>query len=267
MVLERVAKILAKQHSQLENKLQRAGLVDDPESYVKKNLTMSLLLGTGISIILFLFIQNLLALLSALIFIPIAYLYFNRYVDVRINNLRKNIDSEIIFAGNFLMIELDSGVPIHRAFENLEKNYEYVGRYFGEIANKVYLGTSMQDAINDTIQSSPSSNLRRILWQILNSMKTGSNPAPALKSVIDNIVREQQIAVKEYGKKLRPMAMFYMMISIIVPSLGITMLVVFGSFLGLNMGLWFFLIIAFFIGFMQFMFLSIIRSQRPPLSV
>ena len=48
---------------------------------------------------------------------------------------------------------------------------------------------------------------------------------------------QQQIEVKEYGRKLNPLAMFYMMIAVIVPSLGMTMLVVLATFVGLKLSL------------------------------
>ncbi|MCF8013449.1 type II secretion system F family protein [Candidatus Woesearchaeota archaeon] len=156
---------------------------------------------------------------------------------------------------------------MHKAFENLEKNYDYVGRYFGDIINKTYLGTDIEDAINDTLMNAPSANLRKILWQVLNSLKTGADVGPALNSVIDQIVKEQKIAVKEYGKKLNPMAMFYMMISVIIPSLGTTMLVILATFMGLNISLGILLALAGLITFVQFMFMMMIKQARPPISM
>jgi flagellar protein FlaJ len=164
------------------------------------------------------------------------------------------------------MIEISAGVPMHKAFENIHLNYEVVGVYFGEIVSKIYLGTSIDDAVNEVLMFSPSPNLRRILWQLLNSIKTGSDLGPSLEVVINQIVKEQQVAVQEYGRKLNPLAMFYMMVAIIVPSLGTVMLVVLSSFLGLNISLVILLAIAGFVGFVQFMFLSVIKSTRPPIS-
>ena len=89
----------------------------------------------------------------------------------------------------------------------------------------------------------------------------------ALSSVFDQIVREQQIAVKEYGRKLNPMAMFYMLIAIIVPSLGTIMLVVMTTFIGFDLSLLILFLIVGFIWFIQFMFLAIIKSSRPPVDM
>ncbi len=250
----------------LKLKLRQAGIIDDPEDYIKKIIFTSCFMSFGLALVIFLFLQTLWTFLFVPFMIPLLFMYFLKYVDIKIEQVKRSIDQEIIFAGRFLIIELGSGVAIHKAFENIEKNYDVVGRYFGDIVNKTYLGTSLEDAINDTLIHTPSPNLRRVLWQILNSIKTGATVERSLNQIVDQIVREQQIAVKEYGKKLNPLAMFYMMVSIILPSIGTTMLVVLATFIGLNISMTMFVVLAGLIAFVQFMFLSIIRTSRPPIS-
>ena len=259
-------KRLARHIPGLSDKLHQAGIPDSPEEYVKKLFFTSVMLSFALTLVFFIFFFFFSVILLIPIITPLTFLYLTKYVDLKIETIRKRIDEEIVYAGRFLIIELESGVPMDKAFESLQKNYRVVGAYFGDIINRVYLGTNMEEAINDTLITSPSPTLRRILWQLLNSLKTGSDVAGAISSVIDQIVKEQQIAVKEYGKKLNPLAMFYMMVSVIIPSLGTTMLVVIVTFIGINLSLVVLLAIAAFIGFIQLMFLSIIKSSRPPIS-
>ncbi len=257
---------LAKNIHGLRLKLRQAGIFQEPEEYVKATFTTSLLLSIGVGFIFFFFTLSLWSVIVVPISLPLLFMYFIKFVDVKIEKIKKKIDEEILFAGRFLIIGLESGVPMHKIFEDMEKNYEYVGYYFGEILNKVYLGTSMEEAVNDTLNNSPSPNLRRLLWQVMNSLKTGTEVGGALNSVLDQITREQQIAVQEYGKKLSPLAMFYMTISIIVPSLGITMLVILATFIGLKITMPILVVLAVMIGFVQFMFLSMIKASRPSIS-
>jgi flagellar protein FlaJ len=146
---------------------------------------------------------------------------------------------------------------------NVSKNYEIIGGYFKEIVDKVSMGTSMEDAINETIESAPSSNLTKVLWQILNSLRTGADISKSLSNILDQIAREQIIEVKEYGRKLNPLAMFFMVVAIILPSLGITMFIVLTTFISVNIDLAALLAIALVLGFIQFMFFSMIKSSRP----
>lgn len=262
----KIYQYIAKKIPGLSTKLRQAGMLETPEEYVKSTFMTALMLSIGVFFIFFFFTVSPLSILIIPITIPLLFIYFIKYVDVKIERIKKKIDEEIIFAGRFLIIGLESGVPVHKIFEDMEKNYEYIGYYFGEILNRIYLGTTMEDAINETILINPSANLRRILWQVLNSLKTGTEVGHALNSVIDQIVREQAISVKEYGKKLSPLAMFYMTISIIIPSLGITMLVILATFMGLNITMTMLVFLAIMIGFVQFMFLSLVKSQRPSIS-
>lgn len=260
-------KQLAKRFPTLKDSLKSAGIVDTPEEYVKKTFMTALMMAVGLTAVVLIVFQKLFVILVPFIVGPPIFLYLMKFVDVKIVQLQRKIDEEIVFAGRFLIIELHSGVPIHEAFETLAANYETVGVYFGDIVDKMYLGTALEDSINDVLLNSPSPTLRRILWQLLNSMKTGSDIAPALNSVIEQIVKEQEIAVKEYGKKLNPLAMFYMMLAVIAPSLGIVMLVVMATFVGFSLSLTILLAIAGMIGFVQLMFMTIMKSSRPPISM
>lgn len=258
---------IARQIPGLKSKLQQAGIIETPDHYVKKIVFTAIMMSFGLIFIIFMFYPHISVFLIFPILAPLFFLYFLKYVDVKIQQLNRKIDQEIVFAGRFLVIELNSGVPIDKAFENIERNYEVVGKFFGDIMNKVYLGTDLEEAINDTLRNTASANLRRVLWQIINSIKTGAEAEKALNLIIDQIVKEQQIAVKEYGKKLNPIAMFYMMATIILPSIGTTMLVILATFIGLNITMPFFIVMAVLLAFVQFMFLSIIRSQRPPVTI
>jgi flagellar protein FlaJ len=258
--------MLARNQPDLQIKLMQAGMVDTAEEYIKKSAFNAVVLAIALGFIAFMLVVKPVVFLFSLIMLPIFYFYFLRYVDLKIDKIQKEIDREIIYAGRFLIIEIESGVSIYNAIENVEKNYVYVGKYFGDIINKVYLGTTIEDAINETMIMTPSNNLRKVLWQILNSIKTGSDIGPSLNTVVTQIMKEQQISVQEYGKKLNPLAMFYMMVAIILPSLGVTMIVVLATFLGIPISLTAFLAIAGFLGFIQFMFLSMVKSARPPIS-
>jgi len=188
-----------------------------------------------------------------------------RLPDIKISRREKDISREIIFAGRFLVIELESGVPLYNALSNLSKNYEVIGSYVREIINKVDLGTSLEDALNEAAELIPSNDLRRILWQIINSLRTGSNVSASLGSVIDQITKEQAIEVSKYGRKLNPLAMFYMIVAVIFPTLGVTMLIVLSSFMKFRMTLSILLLLAGLIAFVQFMFLSLVKFSRPPI--
>jgi archaeal flagellar protein FlaJ len=258
-----LSKIVAKRFPDLSLKLAQARIHETPEEYVKKTFMISLYLAIGVSMILFAFTKSA----GVLFFLPVIYaicfFYFIHRADAKIAVIQRDVSKEIIFAGRFLIIELDSGVPMYKAFQNMGRNYDAIGKYFNEVVHRVDLGTSMEESLNEAVQLAPSNDLRRVFWQILNSLKTGSQIGPALNNVVDQIVREQDIAVKEYGRKLNPLAMFYMMAAIIIPSLGTIMLLVLGTFIGIDMGMTLFLLIIGANIIIQLVFVVMIKSQRP----
>jgi len=252
-------------------KLKSAGMPDSKDEFIQKTLITTGYLTFALMLIFFLFFSNIAIktkLVIILIGMPILFIivftYLMKIPDAKVKSMEKEINREIIFAGRFIIIELESGVSLYQAMINIGKTYENVGKYFREIIEKVKVGTTMEVAINEAVETVPSNNMRKIFWQILNSLRTGSNISSSINAVIEQIQREQQIDVKEYGRKLNPLAMFYMMIAVIIPSLGMTMLIVLATFIGLNLTLPVLLSIVGFLGFIQFMFLAMIRSSRPP---
>ncbi len=259
---------IAKAFPGLKVRLKQAGMEDKPEDFIKKTFLSAFYMTTGLVVALFLILAKLnvlkgfLFLIIPVIFI-VMFFYMFRLPDVRIARKEKEISKEIVFAGRFIIIELESGVPLYNAMVNVSKNYEVIGRYFKELIDKVDLGTSMEDALNEAVEFIPSNDFRKILWQIINSIRTGSDIAKSLYSVMEQITKDQITEVNKYGKKLNPLAMFYMIIAVILPSLGMTMLIILSSFIKFELSLTILLALAGFLGFVQFMFIAMVKFSRP----
>ena len=254
----------------LKIKLLQAGIKKKPYDFIKQNLTLSIYTSFAFFLILLSITKSFNLKVSAISYVPMALLlfilsfyYFMKMPDALIKREEHEIGKEIIFAGRFLIIELESGVPMYNAMIKIAKNFKVIGKYFKQLMDKINMGTTMEEAITEVIETTPSNNFRKLLWQILNSLKTGADISTSLNSVVEQITREQMIEIKEYGRKLNPLAMFYMMIAVIVPTLGTTLLIILATFLGLNISLVALISLVFFLGFIQFMFLAIIKSSRP----
>ena len=245
------------------------------EDFVKKTLVSATYMSLGLIFIFFLALANFTEVTTLLLILLVSYpiiyfvmfFYFFQIPVIKINKIDRDINKEIIFAGRFLIVELESGVTLYDAMKNLYKSYPVVGAYFTEIINKVNVGTAIEDAITEAIETSPSDSITKILWQISNSLRTGSDIAEPLNTVVETLIKEQQIMVNEYGRKLNPLAMFYMLMAIIMPSLGVTMLTIISIFVGIQLNIGILLVIAGVVGFMQFMFITMVNSIRPPVEL
>ncbi|MGM5482422.1 MAG: type II secretion system F family protein [Nanobdellota archaeon] len=265
----RVFRYIAGKMPKLRDKLIQAEITYSPEDFVKRSFVSSFMLSFVLVIV---FGGGLLSssdipfsfiVIAFPIVLFIALNYFLRVPDAVLKKKDKEINREIVFATRFLIIETEAGVPLYDCFLNISKTYKSIGKYFSSIVESVNLGTSLEDAVNDVVETCPSRNLQKVLWQVLNTINTGADVSKPLSSVLAQIIREQKIEVEEYGRKLNPMAMFYMMIAVILPSLGTTMLIIFSTFTGFNISLGILLSIAGFVAFVQFMFYAMIKSSRP----
>ncbi|MBW2996252.1 type II secretion system F family protein [Candidatus Woesearchaeota archaeon] len=271
-ILKNVFFRITKSFPTLGLKLKQAGMKETPEEFVKKTFFTSFYMTTGLTIFLiaifskFKLLAIIVAVLFPLLFVMV-FLYFVKLPDVKIIKKRKTIDREVVYAGRFLIVEMESGVLLYNAMANVVKSYEEIGKEFSNILNNIDMGTPIEEAINEVIELTPSPDFRRMLWQIINALRTGSDVSESLKSVIEQITKEQIIEINTYAKKLNPLAMFYMIIAVILPSLGITMLIVLSSFLSLELSLPLLIGIVVLLGLLQLMFFVIIRSSRPAVSV
>ena len=272
---------LTRNFPDLRTLLAQANLKVTPEDFIADCLKKSLMVTVGLNIVLTLMLlkfEKSLVLLA--ISLPVIYFvmffYFMNMPKTIIKTKINEIDREIIYAGRFLLVELSAGVPLFEAMRNASKSYKYIGKHFNEILERLEIGMPIDKAIDEVLEITPADNFRKIMWQINNSLKTGGDVTVALKAIIEQISKEQMIAIQNYGKKLNPLIMFYLIIAVIFPSLGIAMLALLGGFVG-NIKLEFIkaeppfvgtlFLIMMFILFMQFMFLSIIRSSRPGVEI
>jgi flagellar protein FlaJ len=206
--------------------------------------------------------------LPVIVFIAVflAFFYYGYiYPELKIIKRKKDIDNEIVFAAKHIIVEISSGMPLFDALVGTTHGYGAVSDEIKKIVERVTFGEPLTYVLRDTAEKTPSPSFRRILIQIANSVVSGANVARALGATVDQISREQILEVKEYGQKLNPLIMFYLVIAVIFPSLGMIFVMILLSFVGKNMSipLVYLILVALLLGFVQYMFLAFVKSSRP----
>jgi len=249
------------------------------------NLTSSEYLGICLRTFIFAFIILLAVFSSALALLKVSYFYlysllaallfslfvfFSQINYPRIYNLRKTVDVErnLIAALQDMLVQLESGVPIFQILSNISvSNYASVSNEFKRAVNEINSGTSQIDALESLIKRNGSVYFKRVLWQLSNGLRSGSDMSIVIKDIIDTLNKEQAIQIQSYGSRLNPLIMFYMLITVIMPSLGVTFLTIISSMLNLSSTLVMLMFIAIFafVVLLQIMFLGMIRTRRPSL--
>ena len=229
-------------------------------------------------------------LLSTIIFLTLFYLQTKNPVSITIlvsfpvtifilanqilfpkiyaSNKIKDIEKNLLLALRAILIHLSSGISLYEVLVYISNGpYGELSKEFKSIVKKINSSTPAVTAIEESAANNPSIYYRRALWQLSNGLKAGGDITLILKEIIDSLSREQAIQIENYGSQLNPLAMFYMLVAVIMPSLSITLLVVLSSFIlstGSILKLIFFgmyLIVLFF----QIIFMGLLRTRRPNL--
>jgi len=199
-------------------------------------------------------------------FFVLFYIFMGR-ADIRIRKMAMEIDRDVLFAGRFLLIKLNSGQPLMNAIVDASNSYGASNRYLKEIVRDIELGTPLEVALEKASRYSPSEKLRRILFQISNALKIGIDVTNFLEANLDEIAERQLLEIKNYGHKLSGLTLFYMLFAIVIPSLGITMFITVVSLINIPVGFEVFVVILFALVIIEFVFLSIFKSIRPNVDI
>jgi pilus assembly protein TadC len=267
---------LANGHPELKRKLLMAKMKPSPAAYLRTTVLSSLWISVTLVAATFLFLQGMSTPALHLLFIVVVvfavsfyalYALLLRIVDIKIRRMAKDIDREVLFAGRFLLVKLNAGRPLITAISEASRSYGVANACFKELVREIDIGTPLEEALSKASRYSPSEKFRHILFQISNALKIGIDVSKTLEAVLDDIAEEQLVEIQRYGRKLNSLTMFFMLFSIVLPSLGITLFVTVVSMFSANFDLSFFLLLAFAILLLELFFLTIFKSIRPNVNI
>jgi len=207
---------------------------------------------------------GLISISFGIIMFFVVLVYTISYPRFNVKKRVAGVERSLMFALKHMLIQIKSGVPIYDSLVSIsEGNYGVLSEEFTDLVKDVNAGTSINDALNELALRNPSTNLRRVVWQISNGIKAGSDMGGVIDEVIATMSKEKMLAIRKYGSELNPLTLVYMMIAVIIPALGVTMLIVLSSFSGIAISETIFLGILALAAFLQFMYMGLIKSRRP----
>ncbi|MFA6889303.1 MAG: type II secretion system F family protein [Candidatus Woesearchaeota archaeon] len=238
-----------------------------PDIFVKKTVQLAAMLTlASIVFLFFIFEVSSISLFWLLLLVPIvlvgSFFFFLNAPKSVIAKRRRELDQEVLFAGRFLLVKVHSGRPLLNALIEGSQSYGVASKYFKEVVDDINLGTPIEKALDNAVKYSPSDKYRRILFQINTAMKVGIDVSIPLNNVIEEITAEQLTEIQRYGKKLNSLALFYMLLAIVLPSIGMAIFVVVGGLLGLPINRDIFLVVIGALIFIQVIFISIFKTSR-----
>lgn len=255
---------------QLERELRTAKMDESPSEYLANCLKKSFKLGfpSSVSLIAAGIITEIptttnIGIVAFPILTFMGFLTFAKYPSIKTKRRTRRLERDLPYALRDVLIEIKSGIPLYNAMKTVTDGYGEASEEFSMIVKDVDGGKSMVKAIEESIVRNPSEQYRRAMWQINNSIKSGTDVSITLESVVDSIIQDQKIQIKKYGKELNPYILVYLLIAVVGPSLGITGLIVISSFTGTSVTQNVYIGVLFMLVVMQIFFLNLIKSKRP----
>ena len=182
-------------------------------------------------------VERALVLALGFAFLFGGFVFFSRLIYPKVYNNRKqrNIERNLIPALQDMLVQLYSGVPLFTIMINISlADYEELSEQFKKAVKGINAGRPQIEVLEELGKDNPSEFFKKALWQISNGMRAGSDISIVIQDTVKSLSEEQYIQIQEYGNKLNPAIMFYMLSSVILPALAITFLTIISSIVGLS---------------------------------
>lgn len=204
------------------------------------------------------------SLILSLVFSSFVFIYFILFPSFLVSRKVRDVEKNLPHVLRHLLIELRGGVSLYNALLSISsQDYGILSKEFKEAVKKISSGYSEIQVLEELALKIPSQKFRKVMWQIINSLRSGVEISDVLKDIVNNIVNEQRAEIREYASSLNPIALSFMMFCIIFPTMGLIVILLLTSFIGIKIPKEFLYIILALIAFVQFNFIGIIKSKRP----
>ncbi|MBI5046880.1 type II secretion system F family protein [Candidatus Micrarchaeota archaeon] len=237
-----IGRAVLKVQPDLPGVLSKLGIRIEPEVYVVASLLSAATYGIVFAILAFLVLtvrENLdagrISLAIALSFTTVFLLLHLIYPKIVLRKVAAKESKDLLFALREITINLDSGIPLFDAMKNIgEGNYGYVSKDFESVVRQIDSGTSEREALRALALKTESEYMKRAVWQMVNALESGASMNTALPGIIQAIESYVYREIRDYSSNLNFLMLIYMMIAAVLPTLGITFLVLLSAFSGLG---------------------------------
>lgn len=200
---------------------------------------------------------------SMLLLTPLMFLTFAYRPRVTAGKKANKLEKELPYALRHMLIQVKSDISLFQAMVSVTKGYGEASNEFRKIVNEINGGKSQVEALENSLERNQSLMYRKVIWQMINSLKSGTDIGETLQTLVDNIIEDQRIQVEKYGEDLSPFILMYLMLGVILPSLGVTIMIVLSSFTGFSISTSVFYALGIGMILFQLAFLNLIKTKKP----
>lgn len=239
MIFTNFIRGIVQNNPQLKDKLKKSASKQTPFQYVYQTIFMTILSSVAMYFILFLLFKSNLFLfliisLVGIFFIFIMYKFWFSYVDVQIRQRARELDGDLLFVSEYFLVSLESGLPLGNSIQNLSRLKRPGALFFKRIYTDFKTGKDLEQALVEGAKNCPSESLKILLKRLKDSLEIGIDLKQILENFIDESSEKKITEIRGYSKKLNPLVMMYLLLGIVMPSLGVTFFILGASFLSIT---------------------------------
>lgn len=222
---------IVKENPQIKLKLKKAGHKLTPFQYVNQTINMTIMSVIALLFIAYPFFKDntllliLVEISAAIILAPILFKFWFSFVDVQIRKYARNLEGDLLFVSEYLLVTLESGIPLGNAIHRLSEMKRPGGVFFKRIYTDFKTGSNLETALDNGADYAPCDSVKILLKRLKDSLEIGIDLKQILENFIDEASQRKITEIKAFSKKLNPIVMMYLLLGIVIPSLGVTFLI------------------------------------------
>lgn len=198
-----------------------------------------------------------------IVFSLFVFSYLTQYPKLVAGRRMRILEADLLNSLQHILVEIKSGIPLFNAMISISEGYGEVSDEFKKVVREINAGKAEIAALEEASRRNPSLYFRRTIWQLTNAIKAGSDTGDAIEAIVHNLTQDQLIAIRKYGQELNPYTLIYMMVAVIMPTLGITFIIILSSFAGIVIPKIIFPLIIIVLAIFQYFYMGIIKTKRP----
>ena len=239
MIFTNYIRGIVKKHPELKIKLKKASSKQTPFQYIYQTLMMTFGSMFTVFLLTFMIFKDDILLLLFILFIEVFLSYFIyrfwfSYVDVQIRREGRELDGDLLFVSEYFLVSLESGLPLGNSIQNLSRLDRPGGKFFKKVFTEFKTGKDLEQALEEGANNCPSDDLKVLLKRLKDSLDIGIDLRQILVNFIEDSSQKKIVEIRGYSKKLNPLVMMYLLLGVVIPSLGITFFILGASFLNIS---------------------------------
>jgi pilus assembly protein TadC len=268
-----LGRALALANPRLDTILPKLRMESEPEGYAVGSFLSAffygLLLFLIASVVLFFRYNDMdQVLLPSLVvgfcFWAVFFIFHMAYPGIIMTKIAAKESNDLLFALREMTIDIEGGVPLFDAMKNVALGeYGYVSRDLGGVVKQIERGVPDRVALRELAIQTESEYMKRALWQMVNALESGASLSNALSAIVLSIQNYLYQDIKNYSSNLNFLMLMYMLAATVVPSLGITFMVLLSAFSGFGVNFTTLLMLLGFSVVIQVIMIGYMSSTRP----